>query len=1136
MSNGKKPLLRSLCRRGAASGILSLLLSIVVAAVTTSRADEPATTKADTSAAAEFFETRIRPLLLAHCVECHGAENQESGLRLDSREGVLKGSDEGPVVVFKEPEKSRLLLAVGGKGEIKMPPNGKLSAAEVAALTEWVKLGVPWPDPKSGALDRAHAIAANAERHWAFQPVQMPTLPPVKRDTWVSSPVDRFILARLEQAGLSPSPPADRRTLIRRASFDLIGLPPTAEEIRDFELDNSADAFAKVVDRLLASPHYGERWGRYWLDLARYSDSKGYIFTEDRNLPYAYTYRDWVISALNGDLPYDQFLLQQIAADCLPTRHAVDDPSLAAMGFLTLGRRFLGIKPDIIDDRIDVVFRTTMGLTVSCARCHDHKFDPIPTADYYSIYGVFDAAVEKQVPIETMKPEFAKGLREHEREVEQTLAEGHAKVFADLRAKAAGYLLAAHDANQRGAPRTDDFDFIPFLEDMNPFFVNRWRTYLDETARQFDPVMAPFHAFGQLPANEFAARASELAHRFAANDDADPQRRLNPLVAKLFDSPPPQSLAEVAERYSRLLNNVAAEWEKLLIDANQAGEPPPATLSDPAREQLRLVFYGPFAPTNVPTRDVELLLDQKTKDKVGALKRKLAAYAAGPGAPRQALILEEVEPTHSPRIFVRGNASRPGAEVPRQFLSAVSPDRKPFTNKSGRLEMAERISSADNPLTARVLVNRVWAGHFGAPLVRTPSDFGLRSEPPSHPELLDYLARTFMDDGWSLKRLHRQIMLSSTYQQASEDRTEPAAVDVENRLLWRMNRRRLDWEATRDALLAVSGQLDLALGGPAVEITTAPFSHRRTVYARIERQNLPGLFRAFDFASPDAHAPQRFTTTVPQQVLFLLNSPFVIERVEALTGRELVRRHTDSADKIRELYRLIFGREPSAGEIDQGLAFVATGESPPPPPSQTELLAAAWQYGYGSYDETAKRTGKFTAFGHFTGTTWQAGPALPDPQGGWAMLDAEGGHPGNDADHAAIRRWVAPRDGVVKIEGKLSAKTDSSKDGVRGRVVASRAGLVGEWIAAPKQKPQKTAVDRLEVKAGDTIDFVVDLRSHIENDEFTWTAVVELTAAGETTAQWDSASTFRRPRPRPLAIWSRYAQVLLLSNEFVFVD
>ncbi len=1102
--------------------------------------------------AVHFFEAKIRPLLHTHCIECHGAKKQESGLRLDSRAAVLHGNDEGPVVLLNEPAKSPLLRAVRYLGDIQMPPAGKLSETEISAIEEWIKLDLPWPpeEQKGPAAGVRTNIVDRARSHWAFQPIQMPQLPAVTHTAWPQSAVDRFVLARLEAAGLTPSPAADRRTLIRRAYYDLIGLPPTTGEIAQFQLDNTPDAFAKVVDRLLTSPHYGERWGRYWLDLARYSDTKGYIFNEDRNFPHAYNYRDWVVQALNDDLPYDQFLLKQIAADCMSPGKA-HDPSLAAMGFLTLGRRFLGIKPDIIDDRIDVVFRTTVGLTVSCARCHDHKFDPIPTADYYSLYGVFDASVEKQVPIETMTPEFEKGLREHERLVRETLAAGHAQVARELRQKVAGYLQAALEANQRGAPRTDDYDFVPFAGEMNPFFINRWRTYLDDTARRFDPVMAAFHAFAALPADRFATDSKDVMRQLAAPEN-EARPPINPLVAGLFERNPPASMAEVAERYAELLNLVSAEWESRVAAAEQQGSALPTKLDDENREQLRLVFYGPFAPTNVPTQDVELLLDQKTKDKVAELKRKLAGYAAGPGSPRQAMVLEEIEPIHNPRIFLRGNASRPGSEVPRQFLALLSPDRRPFQNRSGRLEMAEHIVAPDNPLTARVFVNRIWSGHFAAPLVRTPSDFGLRSEPPSHPELLDYLARSFVDNGWSIKWLHRTIMLSSVYQQSSGMRADCAVADPENRLLWRMNRRRLDWEATRDSLLASSGDLDRTIGGPAVEITARPYPRRRTIYARIERQNLPGLFRSFDFATPDAHAPERFTTTVPQQALFLLNGPFVADCAERVLAREELRSTREPQSRINAIYALLFGRSATATEASLGLEFIAQPPTAPPPLSANERLAATWQYGYGTYDEMSHRVTAFTELPHFNGSAWQGGPALPDEKLGWAMVTADGGHAGNDQSHATIRRWIAPAGGTVQIEGALKL-VEAQGDGVRGRIVASRGGLAGEWLAEPKKKPEKTTAERIEVQAGDTIDFVVDLRTSIESDSFSWPVMIEFTQKASQSADshvaaknsnspnppptvWDSVATFRKPRPTPLDVWSRYVQVLLSSNEFVFVD
>ncbi len=346
----------------------------------------------------EFFETKVRPVLAEHCFSCHGPKKQQAGLRLDVKAAAFQGSDEGPVLVPGQPEKSRLIQALSHQGETKMPPKGKLPPAVINDLTTWVKLGAPWPESKTGT-----AALANAEswkKHWAFQPVRKPTVPALKNPAGVPSPLDAFVLAQLEARGLTPNPPADRRTLLRRVKFDLLGLPPTAEEITAFEQDRSPEAFSKVVDRYLASPHYGERWARHWLDVARYADTKGYVFTEERRYAYAYGYRDYVIKAFNEDLPYDRFLVEQLAADRLVAGGQAEVAAQAAMGYLTLGRRFLNSLPDIIDDRIDVVARGLMGLTVACARCHDHKYDPIPSKDYYSLYGVFASSIEpKELPL-----------------------------------------------------------------------------------------------------------------------------------------------------------------------------------------------------------------------------------------------------------------------------------------------------------------------------------------------------------------------------------------------------------------------------------------------------------------------------------------------------------------------------------------------------------------------------------------------------------------------------------------------------------------------------------------------------------------------------------------------------------------
>ncbi len=750
-------------------------------------------------------------------------------------------------------------------------------------LEEWVKMGAPDPRVSPAGVPPVETIREKARSHWAFQPIREPAVPPVKDKHFVQTPVDNFILAELEAAHLSPSPMADRRTLIRRATFDLIGLPPTPEEVAAFEADNSPEAFAKVVDRLLASPRYGERWGRHWLDVARYADTKGYVFEEDRHYPYAYTYRDYVIRAFNEDLPYNQFIEQQIAADLLPS--ASDKRTLAALGYLTLGRRFVNNINDIIDDRIDVVCRGMMGLTVGCARCHDHKFDPIPSRDYYSLYGIFASSKEpEEEPLLGMEaPPKAREeyLAERKKRVEERdkfRAEKELAMAAQLRNQSGDYLWVAYEAQR--ATNKAAVDDMARTNKLDPEMLHRWMAGLDGWRTNQRAIFAPWFAFAELPEKDFPARAKEVAAQFSTNKEA---AAVNPMVARAFAGEPPGTMKDVAQRYGNLLTNIDQLWVKALAQTNA---PPPKALPDPAQEELRKVLYASDAPANLPRSEFDRLYDVPTVQKLRELERHIEELdASSPGAPPRAMALVDRADPHDTHIFIRGNSDNPGAEAPREFLEVLSgPDRKPFHQGSGRLELAEAIASRSNPLTARVLVNRVWLHHFGSALVATPSDFGLRSDPPTNPELLDYLAARFMEEGWSIKKLHRLIMLSAMYQQSSDDNAVFAKADPNNRLLWRMNRQRLDFEPMRDTLLAVAGKLDLTAGGHAVDIID-PASTRRTVYGYIDRQNLPNLFRAFDLASPDASSPRRFYTTVPQQALFFMNSPFVINQAKNYGGQ-----------------------------------------------------------------------------------------------------------------------------------------------------------------------------------------------------------------------------------------------------------
>ncbi len=536
--------------------------------------------------------------------------------------------------------------------------------------------------------------------------------------------------------------------------------------------------------------------------------------------------------------------------------------------------------------------------------------------------------------------------------------------------------------------------------------------------------------------------------------------------------------------------------------------------------------------------EVESLFNRAQLNEIRDLRKKVEALTVThAGAPARAMVMEDLPSPMEQRIFKRGKPENPGDVAPRQFLGILSPEkREPFKNGSGRLELAQKIASRENPLTARVMANRIWLHHFGFGLVRTPGDFGTRGDLPTHPELLDYLAIKFMDEGWSIKKLHRLVMLSSVYQESSEVVNEKAlAADPENRLLWRMNRGRLDLEAMRDSLLAVSGQLDGGMYGRPVDISGTSWSHRRTVYGFIERQNLPNLFRTFDFASPDATSPQRFTTVGPQQALFMMNSPFVVEQAKGLAHRTEAT-GSDAAKRVGELYRLAYGRAPTEEEAKVGAEFVELEKSEQ---GATETAGpVVWQYGYGSYDEGTHRV-TFTALPKFVGNVWQGGPKLPAAKTGWASLTAQGGHPGDDLEHAVIRRWIAPRAGKVSISGTVS-HAESRGDGVRAMIVAGDGMRSSHWDV--HHGSAETVLDDVEVKKGEAVDFIVDCRASPEFDSFLWGVTVRMKSEKEAEkgqGEWASASQFAGPvaaMQARLSAWEKYAQVLLASNEFVFVD
>ncbi|WZP00306.1 PSD1 and planctomycete cytochrome C domain-containing protein [Isosphaeraceae bacterium EP7] len=1088
---------------------------------------------AQAAADSESFEKEIRPLLLENCAKCHGADKQQGGLRLDTRQAFMNGGDSGPAVIGGQPDESLLLEAVRHEGDLKMPPGRKLSAEQIASLERWVAAGAKWPADLTPVVDRRKDAWA---AHWAFQPITDPPIPRPKDTGWCRTPVDAFVKATLEAKGLAPSPLADRYRQIRRLTYDLTGLPPTPEAATAFLEDQSPDAYEKLVDRLLASEQYGEQWARHWLDVARYADTKGYVYgREERFLVQAPAYRDWVVKAFNEDLPYDQFLLNQIAADLVVPE---DRTALAAMGFLTVGRRFLGITPDIIDDRIDVLSRGTMGLTVACARCHDHKYDPIPTADYYSLYGVFQNCTERLVQInepESRDPAyvaFEKELSTRLENLKKGMEASRTEAMKRVRERVAAYLLVQKDLSK--VPQ-EGFDTVLGKDDLNPAFVRRFTAYLSNAANSDDRIFRPWRIFARLTDADFAAQAIIES----GNINKPGLLPLNRKIAEAFATPP-SSIGEVAERYGKVFTEIDRLWQEVQKPSGAAGATPPKFLEDPEAEALRQVLYSDRGPCSMPDEPIvttEWFFDSTTVVQMWKLQGEVDRWLIqSPRSPAHAVAVVDREELQEPRIFKRGSSANRGDEVPRRFLQVVAgQDRKPFSQGSGRLELARVIVAPTNPLTARVWVNRIWMHHFGAGLVRTPSDFGIRAEAPSHPELLDWLARQLVSNGWSTKSIHRLILLSSAYQQRSDEPADAAAreltqsVDPENRLLWRMNPHRLTFEEARDTLLSVTGELDSRLGGRSSELFPVGSSNvRRSLYGLVDRQFLPSILRVFDFANPDLHTPIRSETTVPQQALFAMNHPFIADRAKALADKLTI---NDPEASIRSLYKSTYQREPTEVELADCRQFISTPVEEASPVVSPETLA--WQYGYAEVDPTTGPSRDFVHLPHFNGTAWGGGPQWPDSKLGWARINAQGGHPGDDLKHAIVRRWTATKASNVAI-GSTLVHAEAAGDGVRGWVVSSRHGVLK---SAPVHNSRvEFNIDRVAVEVGDTIDFGVDYRGGLNSDQHTWVATIRELSDSAIASSWNSARDFAGPSSRQLNPWEQLAQVLLMANELMFVD
>ena len=924
----------------------------------------------------EFFEKNVRPILIDRCYECHSAQKNSSkgGLILDSRDGAYKGGDEGPSVIPGDLEKSLLIKAVRYTDpEFSMPPKktgGKLPDDKIAILEEWVKMGAPMP---MGGAAKLTGLTGKAREHWAFQPVTKPTVPEVKNKAWVKTPIDAFILAKLEEKGLQPNPSASPESFLRRVSYDLIGLPPTSEQVDAFEkaiqaaqiADTMAlragkpavaveGVYAKQIDFLLASPHYGERWGRHWLDTARYSDTRGLQVDQgdslfrDYRFAYAWTYRDYVINALNDDKPYDQFIVEQIAADRIPGI-SPDDPRLAALGFLTVGKRF-DDPNDIIDERIDTTTKAFLGLTVSCARCHDHKFDPIPIKDYYSLHGIFASTVEPlhhptiaatSKTASVARADFTKRLGQ----LQDEQVAGFFRYMRETRARydkeMAGRLMIASVGGRRGSAEAGDFSAKYKIDLVSGVDFAAMRIQKDS------PITGPFAAAAAVPLVYFAERAPGVIEESLKDTD----HPVNPIIAAALRGLKPKSLEDVAAAYQKAYNeNKAAILAHLALlakpgDGWKKTSPAIAEMTGypwavPSYDEI---FDNEDMISLFSTR--KFCADWQNRPIYGGIgNREPVAYfrhthinelrLSHPGAPGEAMVVQDSEAPKDSYVFKRGDKNNKGEIAPRQFLDILSKEgeRKPYVDGSGRYEFAQSIATKENTMTARVAVNRTWMKHFIEGFVITADDLGNMSEKPSHPELLDYLANDLMENGWTMKRLHRMIVMSNVYRLDSDPTANPLVVkkgpvdplkiDAGNRLLWRGNLRRLDFESIRDSMILLTGKLNPLVGGQPANITDEPFSYRRSLYGYVDRRRLSDTLSQFDYGDPDQPNSKRNSTIVPQQALFFMNNPLSVEVARAVAARKDVLNALSEDQRIVAMFRCMFQRRPSTNEIRVSQEFL----------------------------------------------------------------------------------------------------------------------------------------------------------------------------------------------------------------------
>ncbi len=895
--------------------------------------------------APEFFENKIRPILANNCFGCH-TNSQLGGLRLDTLEAMKKGGKRGPAIVPGDAENSLLIKAVRQVDpNLKMPSGGKLKASEIADLEAWIKAGAAWPANTASAAisskDGKYVISPERRNFWSFLPLKNPPEPAVKDTKWAKTAIDRFVLARLEKEGIKPAGQASKHDLLRRAYLDLIGLPPTPDDFAAFEKDAAPDAFAKVVDRLLASPEYGERWARIWLDVARYGEDdyrslnpfpRGY-----RPYPNAWAYRDWVVRAFNDDLPYDQFVKAQLAGDLMDAK--VRSKMLPATGFLGLGPWYYDngsnevTRADERHDRVDAVTRGFLGITVQCARCHDHKYDPVPQTDYYALAGVFFNTIYEEYPQapKAIVDQFKKTEDEID-EKQKTLQELQKSLTGELARslslQTSNYLMGVWEVTGK---QKKDIALVVNDRRLDYELLERWIKYMAKPTTRYhnkDEWQALMKKGGatQKEVKKLADRfQQEIIDVTVANDAIDEENRV--ITDKDVDGTKPKKRTDKPSnfvsnkdfnpgallRLKSLPEDQTAFWTEIFVRELKDNEDPNDMVEMDPRKMSPgvLMFRGWGLESRIGPQSQARL--KALQDDVATLKKKIDPYYP---------FIHGVKDSDKPvniQLALRGNPETLGAEVPRHFLSIFSEgDPAPLDQGSGRLQLAELI--VKQPIAMRVIANRIWKADFGTGIVDTPSNFGFGGERPTNPELLEYLASEFVRNGMSIKKLQREIMLSAVYQLSTADDKVASEKDSGNRLYWRASRKRMDAEQVRDSILKVAGDLDDTLGGPSQELTSD--YHRRTIYGHVSRYKLDAYLQLFDFPPPNISAEKRFTTTVPLQRLFLMNSDFVQLEAEALYRR--VAAEPNNRARISKLYNLVYGRDPKEAEIQIGLEYLRT--------------------------------------------------------------------------------------------------------------------------------------------------------------------------------------------------------------------